>query len=427
MAAPALLLLPGQAIAGVGTTIVDRFWDSFVASMAGRLQGQVPTIVTLMQQAEQVFLGQTDDLTLSPVVQDAFRAMRVAGLLLLAFCTVISLAELAESGLTGSGGSMIGWFKRFFVAAFMTFGGLQVYGLWIRLFNALLVVFRSYLDHHWTQSGSPGVVYQQIMGLNQGTNNVLLLTTFAVITLVVLLILWFLVGGVRQAELILSIVIAPVVWPVYLIPSLDDIPKSALRGFVGLNAVLLFTVAMVRVAVRMAIEAGGVVNTWSLVPSIAMLMMTIFLPTIIKRIVGQGHTGVNAVVTAVQLAAGLRFLTMGAGGAVAAVSPPATGMVPQVPAASGASAVAPVPRTPGEAAPPVYAGVMPQQLGPGAAASAPMAVEPSAHPSELCFDVGESAPGSGRFDKFLAVNRYREGLRNAKRIPPQEQQPEGGP
>jgi len=416
-----VVVTPGAALASGGNTIVDRFWDSLVTMMTGRLQSQAPVVGTLLEQAEQIFLGPTDDLTLNPAVQDVFRGMRVAGLFLLAFCTVISIAELAQEGIMGTSGGLVGWFRRFFVATLMTFGGLEFYGLWIRLFNGLLGAFRGYLDQHWTGGGGAAALYTQLV-TSTGIGQPLLVALFAVVTLLTLIILWFLVGGVRQAELILSIIIAPIVWPVYLIGSLEDIPKTAFRSFLGLNAILLLTVAMLRAAVRMALGPGMTLNIWSLVPALAMLMMTIFLPATIKRIVGQGHTGVGAMLTAVQLASGLKFLTMGVGGAGAAAAAPAaaSGAVPQAP--SGASAY-PIASVPSGASAATGAGETRQ-----ARATVARAVPPGAAPpvsqlgspvaaSEAVIDMNESMPGTGRFDQIAAINRYQQGLRSYRNIP----------
>jgi hypothetical protein len=418
------LLVPGS--------IIDRLWVSFIEMTTGRIQSSAPTTVTLLQQAEKIFLGPTDDLALSPVVQDVFNAMRVAGLILLAFCTVISLAEFAETSITGQGSSLVSWFKRFFVATLMTFGGLQVYSLWIRLFNGMLSAFRGYLDTHWTEKSDLSVLFSQVVSHFSEVSYILVLV-FVVLVVVVLFVLWFMVGGVRQAELILSMVIAPVVWPLYLIPSVEDIPKTALRGFLGLNAVLLFTVAMVRISVRLAIGNDGAVSIWNLVPALAMLVMTIFLPATIKRIVGQGQSGVGALVTAVQMAAGLKFLALGGMGAAGggAAAAPAAAAVPAAPAGPSAYPLATVPPA-GMAGYSAHGGTSsasPQAvrafLG-GTEAMRPLGLGEPIPASRMVMDISESEPGSGQFDTLTAFRRYDEGVRGFRKMNQDESSDSGG-
>jgi len=417
-------LLAGAA----GSSIIDRLWDAFMEMITGRMQSSAPTTVTLLQQADKVFLGPTADLTLHPAVQDVFNAMRVAGLILLAFCTVISLAEQAEAGITGNGANLVGWFKRFLVATLMTFGAMHVYGLWVRLFNGLLGLFRGYLDTHWT-AGDLGFFYTAVMKLFAGYNLILVLI-FSLLTLVVLFILWFMVGGIRQAELILSLVIAPIVWPLYLIQSVEDIPKTAFRGFLGLNAVLLFTVAMVRLAIRLAIGTDGIIDLWSMVPAIAMLVFAIFLPATIKRIVGQGQSGVGALVTAAQMAAGLKFLTLAGagGGAAAAAAAPAAGAVPQAPAGASAYPLAAVPPSgvAGHEGSPIYEAAprAARAFVEGSQAATPAGLPEPLKASQACIDVAESKPGSGKFNTITAIRKFQEGIDQIKR--PSEEDNKGG-
>lgn len=424
-----LLLLPGTASAAFGTTIVERFWDAFMSLFLGRIQSEVPIVLPMLQEAEKLILGPTADLSLNPAVLDVFSGMRTGGMFLLAFCTVISLAEVAESGIMGAASGLTNWFKRFLVATLMTFGSIHVYALWIRLFNALVHLLQTYLDSHWSGPATTGALYQTLVNKLVG-GDVLLVLAFVLLTLLVLLLLAFLVGGVRVAELILSIVIAPIVWPIYLIPSMDDIPKTAFRGFLGLNALLLFTVAMVRTAVRLATAPGMALNIWSMVPALSLLMMSIFLPATVKRIVGQGHTGVGALATLVNMASGLKFLALGVGAAAAA--PAAAGAALSAPAGSSAyplatlstgSAMTGAPNggaMAGVQTPPIYEArvSIPQALSQGRAAAQPLGLEAPPNPNELCIDLGESRPGSGRFDTVLQIERMSKGpgspMRDAK-------------
>lgn len=404
-----LLLLPGPALAdGFGTTIVERFWDSFTSLFASRLKDQVPIMLPLLQQAESLVLGPTPDLTMNAAVIDVFNGMRMAGLFLLAFCTVISLAEVTEASISGASSGLTTWFKRFLVASLMTFGSIHVYGLWIRLFNALLHLFRTYLDSHWTGPAETGALYETLVNMLVG-HDIILVMSFVLLLLLVLLILAFLVGGVRVAELILAIVIAPIVWPVYLIPSMDDIPKTALRGFLGLNVLLLFTVAMVRAALRLALAPGVALNVWNMVPALSMLVMTIFLPATVKRIVGQGHTGVGALMMAVNLASGLKLLSLGMG-AKAAATAPAAASAAATSFAPSAYPLAPLPNSAavaGTPSPPIYEAraTVPLALPPGQVARSAPGIQAPPRPSDLCIDLGESKPGSGRFDTVLDIRR----------------------
>jgi len=409
-----LLLLSGTAqAAGFGTTIVERFWDSLTGLVAGRMQSQTPVILPMLQDAEALFLGPTSDLSLNPAVMDVFSGMRVAGLLLLAFCTVISLAEITEGSITGNSMGLVTWFKRFLVASLMTFGGIHVYAIWIRLFNALLYVFRNYLDTHWTGTAGTGDLYQQLVNQLAGSN-LLLVMGFVGMTVIVLIILAVLVGGVRVAELILSIVIAPIVWPVYMIPSMEDIPRTALRGFLGLNALLLFTVAMVRTALRLALAPGLAVNIWSLIPALSMLVMTIFLPATIKRLVGQGHTGVGALMMAVNLASGLKLLSLGMGAKAAAAAPAAASVTPAASTGASAYPMATLSGNGGMASAPaqrVYESraSIPLSLPNGAVRAGAPVLNAPPRSEDLCIDLGESMPGSGRFDTVMDIRRMDQG------------------
>jgi hypothetical protein len=337
--------------------------------------------------------------------------------------------------ITGQGGSLIGWFKRFFVATLMTFGGLQVYGLWIRHFDALVSLFRGYLDTHWTGNSDGAGLFLQVVQMLSGAN-VLWVGMFALITLVVLVILWFLIGGVRKAELMLSLIIAPVVWPLYLIQSVEDIPKTAFRGFLGLNALLLFSVAMVRMAIRLAFLPGNLISIWNLVPSLALLVMTIFLPATIKRIVGQGQPGVGALVTAVQMAAGLKFLTLGGLGAAGAgaAAPPAAASIPQAPSGPSAyplaavqpSGMAGYQGTGAGGASPQARGQAVRAFVEGSAAAAPMGLPEPIPDSELCIDIHESDPGSGQFDTLGAFWRFQQGAQHVHSRPKEDAPEPGG-
>jgi hypothetical protein len=418
-----LVAVPAVAHADIGSTVVERFWDSALGLWSGRLQSGQPTTVTLLQEAEQIFLGQTDDLTTMAPIRDAYNAMRVVGLLLLGLCTVISLAGITEAGLMGHSADFTDWIRRFCTAAFMTMGGIHFYGLWIRVFNGLLGSFRQYLDTHWTGPSDPSVLYTQLI-LNLHQTNLLLHIGLAVVALVVLLVLWLLIGGVRFAELAVAVLIAPLVWPLYLLPSMEDIPKTAFRSFLGLNAILLIVVAMTRLAVRM-VPGGGVANSmWNFVPAISLLVMTVFLPTMIKRLLGQGHTGAGGLMTAVYALAGLKGIAMaasaGAGGAAAAVKPPAASNVPQAPSGPSAYPVAPVggrqvsgAHSGGSQTPPMEEVwvTAPRQVQAGAQAAAPGIDAPYVPKAgdEYVIDLGQSTPGSGKFDTVLAIRAFMQG------------------
>jgi hypothetical protein len=247
-----------------------------------------------------------------------------------------------------------------------------------------------------------------------------LLVPMIATTVIIILVLWFVVGGVRKAELMISVIIAPLVWPAYLIHSLEDIPKTAFRSFLGLNATLLIVVGMLRLAMRLAFGAGLIVNVWQLVPALSVLIMTVFLPMIIKRIVGQGHAGTTALVAAAQLVAGLKFLAAGGLGAAAggaAAAPPAAGTTGGVPAApTGASAYPQVsaPASGGALGAPstVYRQARIQSaLGAGEARRGPAMLDSPLAADNTVIDIAESDPGTGRFDVVRAVEAFEQGRR----------------
>lgn len=404
--------------ASIGSGIVQRFWDGAMKMVTERLQSQVPFVTQFLEGAETLLL-RDEDFTTHPAIRDVYGGMRLAGILLLAFCTVISLVELTESNIMGNGATLASWFKRFFVATLMTFGSLQFYSIWIRLFGVLLTLFRHYLDTHYSAAPPSGLYGMVVKGLAYSTVPVVLIPMICM-TLVVLIVLWFVVGGVRKAEMMISVIIAPLVWPVYLIPSLDDIPKTAFRSFLGLNATLLIVVGMLRLATRLAFGYGAIVHIWDLVPALSVLMMTVFLPTIIKRIVGQGHSGTTALVTAAQVAASLKFLAMGvpaAGAAPAAAAPAAgsTGGVPPTPPGGGGFAPLSAPAG-GGALPggqsPIYRQARVQAaLGAGAARGRPFMLDSPPQASGSVIDMAESTPGSGHFDIIQAIDQFEKGRR----------------
>lgn len=430
VAALVMVALPAPAHADVGSTIFGRFWDSATHTMKSRMQSGQPAAVSLLSEAEEIFLGETQDITTMTAVRDVYQGMRTVGLILLALCTVISLAEVTEAGMMGHSGSLTDWIRRFCIAGFMTIGSIHFYGLWIRIFNWLLVAFRDYLARHWTApEESTAALYQLVVSLLE-TQNILLTILFGAVTIVILLLLWFLIGGVRLAEMCLMVILAPLVWPLYLISSLEDIPKTAFRAFLGLNALMLLVVGMLHLAVRMAV-GGSLGNTiWNLVPALTMLMMTIFLPSIVKRIVGQGHAGVGALTTAAYALAGLKGLgVVAAGGgakAAAAAAPPAAGAVPQAPTGPSAYPVAPMPNSAASRPPggsqrspmhDVWASA-PAQVQSGAIAHRAGALEApsSTKAGESEIEMRESRPGSGVFDTVQAFRSYNDGLNRAKRI-----------
>jgi len=427
-----LLLLataaPTAVHADVGSTVVGRLWDSAVSTTQNRLKERQPATVTLLQDAERFFLNGTRDVTAMVAVQEVYKAMRVAGLLLLGLCTVISLSQVTEAGLMGESSNIMDWVKRFGVAAFMTMGSIHFYGLWIRIFNAMLDGFRGYLDTHWAGRGDPTEIYTRLIWMLDDANTFLVLL-FALVMLLVLLILWFLIGGVRVAELALAVIISPLVWPVYLIPALDDIPKAAFRSFLGLNATLLIIVAMLRLAVQMDVGAGIGNTIWNFVPSISMLILTIFLPTMIKRLTGQGNTGSGGLMTAAYMLAGLKGLSMAAkpGNKDSIPSPPAASSVPQAPAGASAYPIAPVPSN--GAATGHHATSQPQapaeaisrnaarQVHAGATAARPALEAPWTITPEqpAVIEMGQSDPGSDSWDQIIAIERFMQGARDARR------------
>lgn len=414
-----LTMAPTPAYADVGSTIVGRLWDSMLSTLQHRLQSNAPNTVRVLQEAERVFLGGTEDITTNSAVRDVFNGMRVAGLLLLGLCTVISLAQMAEAGMMGQSTSLMEWMQRFCVATFMTMGGIHFYGIWTRIFNGLLTLFRDYLDTHWTDANDSGSMFLKLVSQVDPANSMLLMT-FGVIMLVVLFVLWFLIGGIRTAELAISVMIAPLVWPAYLIPSLEDIPKTAFRSFLGLNAVLLVITGMLRLSVRM-VAGGAVVNTvWNWVPAIAMLMLTIFLPSMIKRLVGQGNTGAGGLMTLVSFAAGLKGLNWAVAGGARPVSPPATASIPAAPTSPSAYPVAPIAssgvaasRAQPSGGPPMYETWVESTPALQAGSNAhPPAVEAPFTPvagKPVEFEMGRADPGSNSF-VIIGMRAYEKGL-----------------
>lgn len=407
----ATLLAPTAAHADV----VGRLWDSAISTTQNRLKERAPTMVTLLQEAERFFLSGTRDVTQMTAVREVYKAMRVAGLLLLGLCTVISLSQLTEAGLMGESSNITDWIKRFGVAAFMTMGSIHFYSLWIRIFNAMLDGFRGYLDTHWVHRSDPTEIYTRLIGIVDGANTFLVLL-FALVLLLVLLILWFLIGGVRVAELALAVIIAPLVWPVYLIPALDDIPKAAFRSFLGLNATLLIIVGMLRLAVQMDVNPGIGNTVWNFVPSISMLILAIFLPTMIKRLTGQGNTGSGGLMTAAYMLAGLKGLSMATqpGNKQNIASPPAASSVPQAPAGASSYPVAPVPSATeatsrNAAARQIHAGAA-QTARP--ALDAPWIITPE---NPAVIEMGQSDPNSNSWDQIIAIERFMQGARDARR------------
>ena len=418
------VLVPGVAHADIGANIVSRMWDSMISTTQNRMRDRTPDTVTVLQEAENIFLGRTEDITTMTAVREVYKAMRVAGLLLLGLCTIISLSQMAEAGLMGESSNLTDWIKRFCVAAFMTMGSIHFYGIWIRVFNAMLDGFRGYLNTHWTGPQDPTALLTNLIGFLNGANTLLILI-FSVVMIIVLLVLWFLIGGIRVAELAIAVIIAPLVWPVYLIPALDDIPKTAFRSFLGLNATLLIIVGMLRLALHMEV-GGGIGNTvWNFVPSIAMLIMAVFLPTMIKRIVGQGNTGSGLLMTAAYALAGIKGLSLMSkpgGNQGAAVSPPAQAAVPQSPAGPSAYPVAPLSSS-GVAgtsastsqAPPleeVWVSAA-RQVYAGARATHP-ALETPYEPAPgqpITLDLAQSEPGSNKWDTVSFFTAYENGRR----------------
>lgn len=411
------IALPSQAHADVGSTIVGRLWESLLSTMEGRLQTNAPATVKLIQEAEKVFLGSTQDVSLLAPVRDVYKAMRVAGLLLLGLCTVISLADLSAASMEGRSANLMDWLRRFCIATFMTLGGIHFYSLWIRIFNGMLAGFRSQLDSLWTGSNDPSALYTWLLP-HLNSANTLLTLVFVLLVLIVLFILWFLIGGVRMAEMAISVIIAPLVWPAYMIGSLEDLPRTAFRGFLGLNASLILIVGMLRLSVRM-IAGGGIATTvWNFIPAVAMLMMTVFLPSIIKRLIGQGNTGAGGLFTAVSVLAGLKGVSAAAaGGASSVARPPAAASIPAAPSGASAHPPAPLPST---GIVPSYGnramtsdasvGDSPAALGPGhSISSAPSSQPLRVDPRSAIIDMGESKPGSGKFDLVKAIWAWQEG------------------
>ncbi|HYF81259.1 MAG TPA: hypothetical protein VD973_29435 [Symbiobacteriaceae bacterium] len=426
------VMLPTGAQAAVGGSIVERLWDQAMSTTQNRMQERLPRTVEFFQDAERFFLNGTRDVTNLTAVREVYAAMRVAGLLLLGLCTVISLAQLTEAGLMGESANIIDWIKRFCVAAFMTMGSIHFYGLWIRVFNAMLDAFRVYLDTHWGERSDPTAIYSGLVALMDPGSSLAVLI-FSVVLLVVLLILWFLIGGIRVAELAIAVVIAPLVWPVYLIPSLEDIPKTALRSFLGLNATLLIIVAIMRLAVRLDMGGGQFNTVWNFVPSISLLIMSVFLPTIVKRLTGQGNTGRGLLMTAAYALAGLKGLSLmsrqGSGGQGPSSGPPTQSNLPPTPDGPSAYPVAPLSSppgvsgtAPGASRPPHSAdgwGNAPRQFQAGTvvgrqALEAPFEIASAA---DVIIDMRQSKPGSNQFDTVDAVSAWMDGRRRVFRDP----------
>ncbi len=356
-----LVMTPGTALAAdMGSTIFQRFWDSLVQTASGRIKSDAPAMGRTLQEAEKVFFGYTEDVTRHAAVRDVVAGMQYIGLFLLAWCFVLSLSDLTTASLVGGNPNVGSWFWRFFVATFMTFAGTEVYSLIIRLFNFLISNLREFLDKRWTPA-STGNLYAQLVQINAPDLQPLLLVGFAAMFMLVCIVLWFLIGGVRPAELTVFTLLAPLTWPLYMLPGYDDIPKTAFRGFMGVNAVLLLVVGMSRVAIRWVVGGAQAGNYWNWIPAISLLGMCVFLPAVVKRIVGQGHAGLSPLMTAARLALGVKLLsTVGVIGGGQAVAPPAIGATP-------ATATAPSPHSMAAPPPPppmpVHAGGVPATAG----------------------------------------------------------------
>ena len=351
----ALTLAPAPARAAENvescSNIMCRIWVMFYDTAATRTQSQVPLVTRFMEGAEKLFLGGTIDMTQEAAIKDIFGAMRAVGVLILAFCFVFSLAELSMAPMLGHHFTLVNWFWRLCVATVMTFGSLPLYGAMIRFGNYCVHVLREYLAAHWIGTLDPSGVYSYLLSSVRMPNDGLLILIIIAEFLLVNIVLWFLLGGIRTAEIGLHIILAPFVWPLYLIPSLDDIPKTAFRGFLVYNFLLLFVVAMVRTAARLVTSGNLGQTVWAFIPAIAFLGMSLFLPAALKRIFGQGHTGISAVTTAVSMLAGLKGLQM-----MAASGAGTAGAAPAAPAA--ATATAPVGPNPYPIAPAAPAGGM---------------------------------------------------------------------
>jgi hypothetical protein len=187
-------------------------------------------------------------------------------------------------------------------------------------------------------------------------------------------------------------------------------------------------VAMTRLAVRM-VPGGGVANSlWNFVPAVSLLVMTVFLPSMIKRLLGQGNTGTGLITTAAYALAGLKGLSLAAGGqgasGAAAVAPPASGAMPKAPSGPSSYPVAPLSSshvssgsTARHGAPPIEEVwvTTPSQLQAGAASpaagiEAPYVPKPG---DEYVIDLGQSEPGSDKWDMVLAVEAFDKGRRAA--------------
>jgi hypothetical protein len=188
---------------------------------------------------------------------------------------------------------------------------------------------------------------------------------------------------------------------------------------------------MMRIAIRLAVNPIGGVSIWNLVPSLAMLVMCLFLPATIKRIVGQGQPGVGALVTAVQMAAGMKFLALGGAlGAKAAATPPTAAAAPQAPTGPSAYPLATVPSS-GVAGYNGSGGSYGQQSSAPAAraflegtrAAQPVGLPEPWGADQAVIDIKERVPGSGEFNQVLAVRKFEQGKRDFEQRP---QDPPGG-
>lgn len=313
--------------------LMGRIWDMIWSAFTYRMTTQGSFIVTYLAKAEKALIDTTTDITQFQSVQLVVHGMMVAGLIVLAYCFVISLSELSTSAMLGGHFTLANWFWRLAVGCTMTFGSLPLYGRMIVTFNYLTETFRNYLDINPLTSTT--AMYQIVLGLLTGAP--LFVVIFVLVYLVFLVVLWFLMGGVRPAELAIYTVLAPITWPLYLIPSMEDIPKTAFRGFLGLQLLQLIVVGMLRLAALWLTETGWTEATLRIVPATGLIIMTVFLPTVIKRIVGQGHTGLGALTTAIRIATAVKGLQLlgAAGGAAAGMAAPPGATAPA--AASGGS------------------------------------------------------------------------------------------
>lgn len=328
----------GAAGPDVGSTIFQRFWDSLVSTWKNRAESQAPVWLTWIEQGEAIFLGDTSDLTQLPAVQDTVSAMRVAGTILLSLFAVLGLAEVTLSHMSGGGYSLANWFWRLLVTTVMTYGTLPATGAILRFGNFLLAEVRQYLDRHWT--GNLAEFYGGFVGLlDGGPAQILLVLLFLGVLAIIILGLWFLYGGIRTAELVIHLLLWPLTWPFYLLPSMEDVPKAALRGFVMWTAIPIVVTLMLRTTIRMVMQGDLWGTIWAFIPAICLGAMTIFLPMAARRVFGQGNTGASLVGTALKMAAGLKFAA-----ATGLLGAPAAGLAPAP--AGGAAAASGTPMQP---------------------------------------------------------------------------------